>query len=72
MSYLIDSYKETTTLIDGYWYIAKPLAVPFVWRVRDAWKVLWNRAQAVHFMEDVVREQEKTNTTHRSGWISPK
>ena len=34
------------------WYKAKPLLGPMIWRLKDAWKVLWGTAVAVRFEED--------------------
>lgn len=38
----------------GYqvWYKAKPLLDPFIWRLKDAWRVVWGSAMAVQFEED--------------------
>lgn len=32
---------------EGKWIPSRPLPGPFVSRLRDAWKVLWGRAEAV-------------------------
>ena len=36
-------------LKDGRWVLAKPLPGPFLWRLKDAWKVLCGRCEAVYF-----------------------
>lgn len=49
MAYLIDSYKNSQTQIDGKWFIARPLKGPFINRIKDAWKVLTGKCDAVYF-----------------------
>lgn len=49
MAYLIDSYKEAKTEIDGKWWIARPLSGPFITRLKDVWLVLIGKADAVRF-----------------------
>ncbi|GAF83666.1 unnamed protein product [marine sediment metagenome] len=39
-------------LPDGRWVIAKPVPGPFRWRLRDAWRVLWGKAEALYFEGD--------------------
>jgi hypothetical protein len=43
---LIWHAKSTTTEIDGEWVPARPLPGPWWWRVKDAWAVLWGKADA--------------------------
>ena len=49
MSTLVDSLVDTTTEIDGKWVIAKPLNDPFIWRLKDALKVITGKCGDVHF-----------------------
>lgn len=36
-------------LIDGKWVPARPLQQPWAMRLRNAWDVLWGRAESVVF-----------------------
>lgn len=38
--------ESNLALIDGKWYPARPLAGPWIWRLRAAWAVLRGRADA--------------------------
>jgi hypothetical protein len=37
------------------WFLAKPVSGPFMWRLRDAWKVLTGKAEAVMFEQSGAR-----------------
>lgn len=58
MSILIDDLKEQFTCnqeIDGKWYVAKCQGnYSLLYRLKDAWKILINKAIAVHYKEDEV------------------
>lgn len=60
MSILIDDLKEQFTChqyIAGKWYVAKPLGnKSLLYRLKDAWKILTNKAIAVHYKEDEVNQ----------------
>lgn len=44
---LLKTANETQAEIDGKWVPARPMAEPFVCRLRDAWKVLTGKADAM-------------------------
>ena len=62
MSILIDNiyevhHKDIQTVINGEWYMSKPLGPSLtldrLWnRIVDAYRVLTNKSIAVHFKED--------------------
>lgn len=58
MSILIDDLKEQFSChqyITDKWYVAKPLnRNSLLYRLKDAWKILTNKAIAVHYKEDEV------------------
>lgn len=58
MSILIDNLKEqfnTNKEIDGKWYVAKCFSNDsLLYRLKDAWKILTNKAFAVHYKEDEI------------------
>jgi predicted RNA-binding Zn-ribbon protein involved in translation (DUF1610 family) len=41
------------------WYLAKPVPGPFIWRLRDAWRVLMGRSFACHYYADYLKEAHK-------------
>lgn len=45
----IDSLLNTKTCIDGKWVIARPLKDRLFQRIKDAWKVVTGKADAVMF-----------------------
>jgi len=63
MSILVDTFVKTepqclAEVEPGKWAISKPLNGPFVWRIKDAWRVLCGRSVAVHYAEDVIAERK--------------
>lgn len=44
-----DTLHENETFIDGKYHIARPLPLPWNWRLKGAWEVLMGRAEAVKF-----------------------
>lgn len=64
MSNLIDNvvkqYSKDNVLINGKWYIAKPLGkLPFRTRLKDAILCLKGDATAFHFKEDEIKGGNK-------------
>ena len=47
-----DDLHKNQACINGKWVVAKPLPEPFLWRLKDAWKVLKGEAEAVSFEEE--------------------
>lgn len=58
MSVLIDNLKEQFSChqyINNKWYVVKPLGSnSLLYRLKDAWKIITNKAIAVHYKEDEV------------------
>ena len=52
MAYFVDSLMDTKVNIDDKWYVARPYPhFPFLWRIKDAWRVLTGKCDAVYFKE---------------------
>lgn len=48
---LIDHCDSVAANINGKWVPARPVAGPFIWRIRAAWAVLTGRADAFTWPE---------------------
>ncbi len=46
---LADELVKTTTWVEGKWVILKPYIPPIIFRIRDAFAVLFGKAVAVKF-----------------------
>ena len=49
MALLIDCLLDIKAEVNGKWVVARPLKGPFWWRVKDAWRVLTGKCDAVRF-----------------------
>lgn len=49
---LIEHCNTTSTNINGKWVPSRPVDGPFIWRVKDAWKVLKGKADAFTWPEE--------------------
>jgi len=49
MAYLIDDLTGNRKNIDGCWWITRPLKGPFWSKVKDAWRVLVGKCDAIKF-----------------------
>jgi hypothetical protein len=45
----IDELINTKICINGKWVIARPLPIPFLWRLKDSLQVILGKADAVKF-----------------------
>lgn len=45
----IQDLLNQSTQIDGKWVIARPIIVPLICRIKDAWQVIKGKADAVKF-----------------------
>ena len=45
----VDNLNDAQAEIDNKWVIARPVAGTFIDRIKDAWKVLTGKCEAVKF-----------------------
>ena len=66
MAILIDKLLDTTTEINGKWYIAKPIKLSGVFnRIREAIGVLNGELSTVYFYEDKVNSYGEIETKYK-------
>lgn len=62
MAYLIDDLLKNQTQVGKRWFVAKPVVGPLISRIKDAWRVITGRYDAVKFAE-------VEHTKDIDGWV---